>query len=91
MTQIPKRPRSVLGAYLFLIWTRQAFSLLGSQWVQFALIWWLTQTRGSATELATASLVGLLPSIAIGPFAGALVDRCPQRASSSGSIPSQAM
>ena len=63
----------------FLIWTGQAFSLLGSQLVQFSLIWWLTQTRGSATVLATASLVALLPSIVIGPFAGALVDRWDRR------------
>jgi hypothetical protein len=26
----------------FTIWTGQAISLLGSQMVQFALIWWLT-------------------------------------------------
>ena len=37
----------------FAVWTGQAFSLLGSQLVQFALIWWLTKTTGSATVLAT--------------------------------------
>jgi MFS transporter, DHA3 family, macrolide efflux protein len=59
----------------FTIWIGQAFSLLGSQIVQFALIWWLTRTTGSATVLAMASLVGLLPQIILGPLAGALVDR----------------
>jgi len=59
----------------FSIWTGQAFSLLGSALVQFALIWWLTKTTGSATVLATASLVGFVPQIILGPFAGALVDR----------------
>ncbi len=59
----------------FTIWTGQAFSLLGSSLVQFALIWWLTESTGSATVLATATLVGLLPSIFVGPIAGALVDR----------------
>ena len=29
----------------FLVWTGQAFSLLGSQLVQFALIWYLTKKR----------------------------------------------
>lgn len=59
----------------FTVWTGQAFSLLGSQLVQFALIWYLTQQTGSATVLATASLVGLLPQIFLGPLAGSLVDR----------------
>ena len=61
------------------IWTGQAFSLLGSQLVQFALVWWLTKTTRSATMLALASLAALLPQILIGPFAGALVDRWSRR------------
>ncbi len=63
----------------FLVWTGQAFSLLGSSLVQFALIWWLTQLTGSAAILATATLVAILPSIFLGPFAGALVDRWSRR------------
>ncbi len=63
----------------FTIWTGQAFSLLGSQLVSFAVIWWLTQTTGSATILATASLVGLLPQVILGPFTGTLVDRWSRR------------
>ncbi len=64
----------------FTIWIGQAFSLLGSQLVQFALIWWLTSSTGSATVLAIASLVGLLPQVLLGPIAGALVDRWSRRA-----------
>jgi MFS transporter, DHA3 family, macrolide efflux protein len=63
----------------FLIWTGQAFSLVGSSLVQFALVWWLTQETGSATILATASLVALLPQILLGPFVGTLVDRWNRR------------
>ncbi len=63
----------------FTIWTGQAFSLLGSKIAQFALIWWLTERTGSATVLATASLVGLIPEIALGPLAGAYVDRWNRR------------
>jgi DHA3 family macrolide efflux protein-like MFS transporter len=66
-------------AAFFTIWTGQAISLLGSQLVQFALIWWLTETTGSATVLAGASMIGLLPQIALGPVAGALVDRWNRR------------
>ena len=67
-------------APFFTIWGGQAFSLLGSQLVQFALVWWLTKTTGSATILATATLVALLPQVLLGPLAGALVDRWNRRA-----------
>ena len=67
------------AARFFTIWIGQAFSLVGSALVQFALVWWLTQKTGSATVLATASLVSLLPQIVLGPFAGALVDRLNRR------------
>ena len=63
----------------YLIWLGQAISLFGSAIVQFALIWWLTQETGSATVLATASLVGLLPPVLLGPFVGVLVDRWSRR------------
>ena len=77
-TDRSRQPRG-WAAPFFTIWTGQAFSLLGSMVVQFALIWWLTQTTGSATVLATASLAGILPQVVIGPFAGALVDRWHRR------------
>ena len=63
----------------FTVWTGQAFSLVGSAIVQFALVWWLTQKTGSATILATASLVAMLPQIFLAPFAGTLVDRWNRR------------
>ena len=62
------------------IWTGQAFSLVGTNLVHFALVWYLTESTGSATALAMASLVALLPQILIGPFAGALVVRWNRRA-----------
>ncbi|HEX6034525.1 MAG TPA: MFS transporter, partial [Anaerolineales bacterium] len=76
----PTQPEPVKWAgRFFTIWTGQALSLFGSALVQFALIWWLTQKSGSATVLAIAVLVGMLPQIVIGPFAGALVDRWNRR------------
>ncbi|MDH4125867.1 MAG: MFS transporter [Gammaproteobacteria bacterium] len=59
----------------WLLWGSQAASLTGSFAVQFAIIWWLTSTTGSATILASATLIGLLPQVVLGPFIGALVDR----------------
>ncbi|MBN2147340.1 MAG: MFS transporter [Anaerolineales bacterium] len=67
------------AAKFFTIWGGQVFSLVGSALVQFALVWWLTQQTGSATILATASLVALLPQVVLGPFVGALVDRWNRR------------
>ena len=66
-------------ARFFTIWAGQQASLFGSQIVQFALVWWLTQKTGSATVLATATLVAMLPQIFVGPFSGALVDRLSRR------------
>jgi DHA3 family macrolide efflux protein-like MFS transporter len=59
----------------FTLWTGQALSLLGSQLVQFAIIWYLTEKTNSATTLAIASLMGLLPQVLLSPFIGTWVDR----------------
>lgn len=59
----------------YTLWTGQALSLLGSQLVQFAIIWYLTQETNSATTLAIASMMGLLPTVLLSPFIGTWVDR----------------
>ena len=59
----------------YTLWTGQALSLLGSQLVQFAIIWYLTQATQSATTLAIASMMGLLPQVILSPFIGTWVDR----------------
>jgi DHA3 family macrolide efflux protein-like MFS transporter len=64
----------------FTLWIGQAFSLLGSQLVQFAIIWYLTLETNSATALAIASLMGLLPQVILSPFIGTWVDRGNRRA-----------
>lgn len=57
----------------------QAISLIGSNLAQFAITGWLTRSTGSATVLATATLVSILPGVVLGPLAGVLVDRWPRR------------
>lgn len=57
------------------IYIGQAFSLLSSSAVQFAIIWWITTETGSAMALTIATLVGLLPQAIIGIFAGIWIDR----------------
>jgi len=63
----------------FTIWTGQVFSLVGSRVLEFALVWWLTELTGSATVLATATMMWVIPQVFLGPFAGALVDRLNRR------------
>lgn len=63
----------------FALWTGQALSLFGSQVVQFSLVWWLTEETGSATVLAAATLMAMLPQVFIGPVAGVVVDRFNRR------------
>lgn len=62
-------------ARFFTVWTGQQLSLIGSRIAQFALVWWVTEKTGSATVLATATMVALLPRILLGPIIGSLVDR----------------
>jgi len=61
------------------VFAGQAFSLFGSRLVQFTIVWWLTQASGSASVLAFASIMALLPQVLLGPFAGSLVDRWNRR------------
>jgi len=77
-SQQPPLPKNWAFRF-FTIWSGQAASLFGSSLVQFALVWYLTKETGSATVLATATLIALLPQIILGPFAGALVDRWNRR------------
>lgn len=75
MTTSPESTNENWSPRFFTLWTGQALSLLGSQLVQFAIIWYLTQKTNSATTLAIASLMGLLPQVLLSPFIGTWVDR----------------
>ena len=79
MTTSPETSAPPWKTRFFSIWTGQAFSLLGSRIVQFALVWWLTTTTGSATVLATATLVATIPEIVLMPVAGVYIDRWNRR------------
>ena len=74
-----QQAKSITMRPFFAIWTGQVFSLLGSELVQFALVWWLTTTTGSATVLALATMMAVLPRVFVSPVAGALIDRWNRR------------
>ena len=61
------------------MFTGQVFSWVGSKLVQFALVWWLTENTGSASVLAFASIMAIIPEVFLSPIAGVLVDRWNRR------------
>ncbi|MEY4529546.1 MAG: hypothetical protein RLZZ156_267 [Deinococcota bacterium] len=63
----------------FSIWIGQAISLVGSALTQFVLLWWITKTTESASALAIAGVMGLLPQALLGPLGGTLADRLSRR------------
>lgn len=56
-------------------WVGQILSLLGSNVVNFALIWWLTVKTGSPFVLGLAVFMGMGPRLFVTLFAGVYVDR----------------
>ena len=59
----------------WILWSGQAVSLLGTQAVQLALVWWITERTRSASMLAASTFLALAPQVLFGPLIGALVDR----------------
>lgn len=57
------------------IFVGQGISLVGSSITQFVLLWWVTDTTGSASALGTAGLAAMLPQALLGPFGGVFADR----------------
>jgi DHA3 family macrolide efflux protein-like MFS transporter len=70
-TEVPRHWKRVIIA----VWSGQAVSLFTSIAAGFALVWYLTETTGSAFILALSTLMYFIPAIVIGPFAGTIIDR----------------
>lgn len=58
-----------------IIWSGQFASILSSQVVGFAIIFWMSIETGSAEVLAFAAIAGMLPQSLLGFVAGVYVDR----------------
>ena len=57
------------------ILSSQYISLIGSQIVSFAVIWYLTITTGSTLILSLATFANLVPMIIVSPIAGVIADK----------------
>lgn len=75
---IPWNPEKWASLF-FTIWSGQTLSWIGSSVAQFGLVWWITARTGSATILAVATLISMLPNVILGPIVGALIDRWDRR------------
>ncbi len=57
----------------------QAFSVIGSQVVQFAIVWYLTLQTKSAITLTLSIFVSFIPPAFLSPLAGVVADRYNRR------------
>ncbi|MGD8564761.1 MAG: MFS transporter [Candidatus Bathyarchaeota archaeon] len=67
------RPSGMFG--FTIIWIGQLISLLGTAMTGFALTIWAWQITGKATALALVGFFTFVPTLAVTPFAGVLIDR----------------
>ena len=58
-----------------LVASGQAISMLGSNGVQFALIWWLAEETSSPLMLGISGSVAYIPMAVLSPAAGIAADR----------------
>jgi Arabinose efflux permease len=61
------------------MWVGQSLSLLKHSITMFAIIWYYTQSTGSATILALITAIKQIPHVIMSPFGGVLADRFPRK------------
>ncbi len=62
-----------------LVWGGQSVSMLGSRVSYIALMWWVLEKTDSAAAIAGVGIAAALPSLLLGPIAGAYIDRLDRR------------
>ena len=71
----PTTPLSNWKRNFFTIWTGQAVSKFSSSVLQFAMIWYLTDTTESAAVVSFAVFLAFFPQAILGPISGVVIDR----------------
>ena len=69
------KKQSLIKKNLFIFFSSQWFSLLGSTIVSFSIIWYITLTTSSATLVAISIICTYIPQIIISIFAGSWGDK----------------
>lgn len=72
-------PSNWLAAIIF-IWSGQAVSMITSYAAGYALVWYVTESTGSALMLAAMNVLAFLPIGLISPFGGVVADRVNRKA-----------
>ena len=62
-----------------LVWGGQTASMLGSRVSYIALMWWVLEKTDSPAAIAAVGIAAALPSLFLGPIAGAYSDRLDRR------------
>lgn len=62
------------------IWTGQAFSIISSSAAGYALVWYVTESTGSALWLSIMMICSMLPTGLLSPFGGIVADRLNRKA-----------
>ncbi len=62
-------------AAIVAIWAGQAASMVTSYAAGYAMVWYITETTGSALMLAAMTICAMLPIGLVSPFGGVLADR----------------
>ena len=62
-----------------LVWGGQSISMFGTRVSYIAWIWWVLDRTDSPAAVAAIGIAAALPSLFLGPIAGAIVDRLDRR------------
>ncbi|MHA1669615.1 MAG: MFS transporter [Promethearchaeota archaeon] len=71
----PIEPDSKSFKMFKIFFVGQILSLLGSEIVQFSIVWWITVETGNPSLLSLSMFLTFLPKILFAPLAGILADR----------------
>jgi len=71
--------RVFINRDVFCLWSGQVISETGSSVFRIALMWMVLELTGSKSMTGLIVMLGSLPSLLLGPYSGALVDRLDRR------------